>query len=412
MRPDTPVRRILIVAPEFPPSVGGMQIHSWKTARLLSARSIEVEVLTAAGRDGLPEEPSFPVRRVLTRNFSRNLRAIRKATLQLDPDCILLMNAGFAPLASAGFAGFPPILVRTAGNDAYAPWDGPRLPLRFLFWRLPASDPTSLGARLRGLDQSRRAEAVLEGLRRCDRILCNSSYTVSRLRAQGIPSGLLRAVLGGVDTTHFSPEGAGSSARAPGGNAPTLGVAGHLLPIKGLEVAIRALPHLAGKASGARLRIAGAGPEEESLQRLVGSLALEERVEFAGEVSYEAMPQFYRSLDVYLQPSVEIRHPASGALQAESMGRAIAEAMSCGLPVVASRSGGIPDVVREGASGILVPPGEPASLAAAISRLLDSPETRRAFAEAARRHAVATFSWDSVVEAILGDTREVHRQAS
>src|SRR5262252_5033503 len=122
--------KLLMVAPEFPPDVGGMEIHAGKTAEILASRGHEVQVFSRHLPGAGPPPPGVRVERVLTRDFRASLRAIRAGIGELRPAAVLLMNAGFAPLAEAA-APQPPILVRTAGNDAYAAWHGPRLPLRF-----------------------------------------------------------------------------------------------------------------------------------------------------------------------------------------------------------------------------------------------------------------------------------------
>jgi glycosyltransferase involved in cell wall biosynthesis len=168
--------------------------------------------------------------------------------------------------------------------------------------------------------------------------------------------------------------------------------------IKGFDVALHMLALLKAEGIRVQLKIAGTGPEETHLRKLAGNLDLEECIDFVGPVPYARMPEFYRSLDLYLQPSVEVMHDASGAPQAESMGRGLCEAQSCGIPVVASRSGGIPDVIRDGISGLLVQPGEPRELAAAVGTLLRSLERRMEFAAAGRAFAVSRLSWKGVVD--------------
>lgn len=384
-----------MVAPEFPPEIGGMEIHAGKTAEILAARGHSVLVFSRRLPEAPAGNPAYRLQRILTRDFRANLRAIRAAIRELRPDAVLLMNAGFAPLAATQ-EPLPPILVRTAGNDAYAAWHGPRLPLRFLAWRLPHSRPGSLGQRLRRIDQERRTGAVLAALGRCARVLCNSGYSRDRLRQLGVPEARLRIIAGGVDTAHFIPAAAAAD--------PAIGVAGHLLPIKGIDVALQALAALPPPAP--RLRIAGTGAEEARLRELADRLGLAGRVEFAGEIPYERMPDFYRGLQIYLQPSREIRHPASGWVQAESMGRALCEAQACGVAVVASRSGGIPDVVAEGRTGLLVPPENPAALGEAVAQLLASPARRAELGRAARQLAESRLSWEAVVEQTLAQLEE------
>src|SRR5437867_3090229 len=197
--------RVLMVAPEFPPDVGGMQAHAAETAARLAARGHDVLVLTDSANRSRQEEAPFELRAALGRNPRATAACIRRAARHHAAEVILLMNAGFAPMVVAPRARLPPVVVRTAGNDAYGAWHGPRLPLRFLFWHLPHRRPGSLGSVLRRVDQERRAAAVLSALSRCDRILCNSSYVLGRLRDQGVPEARLHLMVGGVDTDLYRP---------------------------------------------------------------------------------------------------------------------------------------------------------------------------------------------------------------
>jgi glycosyltransferase involved in cell wall biosynthesis len=319
------------------------------------------------------------------------------------------MNAGFAPIVTGSRSDLPPVVVRTAGNDAYGAWHGPRLPLRFLFWRLPHGRPGSLGSILRRVDQERRAAAVLSALSRCDRILCNSSYVLGRLRDLGVTDARLHLMVGGVDTEFFRPVAPEKRCGPQPEGAATLGIAGHLLPVKGIDVALRMMA-LAGSPLGSTiLRVAGSGPESRGLQDLARSLNVAGRVEFLGSQSPAGMLRFYQGLDLYLQPSVEVRHESSGIVQVETMGRAICEAAACEVPVVASRTGGIPDVVENGVTGRLVPGGDPQALAAAVVDLLASPPERRRLGEAGRRLAVDRFSWEAVVRETERHLEEARR---
>jgi glycosyltransferase involved in cell wall biosynthesis len=389
--------RILIIAPEFPPGIGGIESDAGETAARLSARGHVIEVVTAAHNAPSPGWFPFPVHPALGRNVLAGTAFLRRRVTQFAPDVLLLMNAGFAPAVQMLPLRRCPVVVRTAGNDAYAAWLGPRSRWRFLFWRLPHDRPDSIGSRLRKRDQDRRVKAVLGALASCTRILCNSSYSLARLADLGVPAGLLRRMLVGVNTRRFAPGPSRSPRRVPGA-AAVLGIAGHLLPIKGVDVALRMLSGWPTGAARITLRIAGTGPEEGRLQSLARQSGIGGSVEFLGSVPPAKMPDFYRGLDLYLQPSVEIRHADSGMLQAESMGLAAAEAQACGVPVIASRSGGLPDVVRDGLTGRLVPPGDPAALGAATSALLDSQATWSNMSETGRRLAVSEFDWEHVID--------------
>jgi glycosyltransferase involved in cell wall biosynthesis len=155
-----------------------------------------------------------------------------------------------------------------------------------------------------------------------------------------------------------------------------------LIPIKGLEFAIEAV-----RGSDWSLAIAGEGPARAQLERYAGA-----NVKFLGVLAGEQKASWLRSVDVLLQPSVPL---ANG--RTEGMPTAILEAMSYGVPVIASDTGGIADVVHHGENGLLVPPGDARAIAQALGQL--QPSMR----EAARETA-AQYDWDVLaprIEALL-----------
>src|SRR5262245_28028841 len=231
--------KILIVAPEFPPRVGGMATHAACLARLLAGRGHGVRVLTTKGE--WQEDwrvPRLTVFRVLTGRYGADVRRIRAAAVGAETDVVLLLNAGFARVAMQLSV---PVVARTVGNDVYAAWVGPRLPLRALFWRLPqGSIPAATW--LRHVDQERRVAKVVEGLGTCGAVVCNSEYTRRRLRELGISDSILSVVIGGVDTGYFKPGvGWGERAGLDGTGEAVVGISGNLKPIKGVRIAIDAI---------------------------------------------------------------------------------------------------------------------------------------------------------------------------
>ena len=184
----------------------------------------------------------------------------------------------------------------------------------------------------------------------------------------------------GVDVQRFQPED-----RAPPAEHLRVGFVGRLIPHKGVDVLLEAV------AGDARMSvdIFGAGPEADRLAGEAARLGAADRVVFHGHVDEESVPRTYRRFDVLAVPSV----PMPGWL--EQFGRVVVEAQASGIPVVASASGALPDVV--GDSGLLVPPRDPDALRAALGRLLDEPglwsDLRESGLAGAHR-----YSWESVAE--------------
>jgi glycosyltransferase involved in cell wall biosynthesis len=176
-------------------------------------------------------------------------------------------------------------------------------------------------------------------------------------------------------------------------NDVVVGMMGRIEPWKGHRDLLAALSILAPQFPRLRCLIAGR-PEldgmwyQQELVSLVASLQLDDVVRFVG---YQRdVPQFLAALDVLVHASV----------QPEPFGRVLIEGMAAGLPIVATKAGGVPEVVADGETGVLVPPGEPPALAAAIAHLLSAPEQARAMGERGRERASALFAIGCHVDAI------------
>jgi glycosyltransferase involved in cell wall biosynthesis len=191
-------------------------------------------------------------------------------------------------------------------------------------------------------------------------------------------------VFNGIDTSLFRPTAPDPNIVRTDGT-PLLLWVGRLQPWKGVDVALHALQEI----PRAHLMIVGDGETRADLERLAQELGLAERVRFLGALPRERLPSIYAAADLLLATS----------FASETFGIGLVEAQACGLPVVASRFGGFPEVIDEGHTGLLVPPRDPTALAAAVRTLLNDPERRRAMADAAPGWA-AQFSWSAVVDRI------------
>ena len=178
----------------------------------------------------------------------------------------------------------------------------------------------------------------------------------------------------------------------PPPRAPRLAVVGRLVPIKGHDVLLRALASVRERVPGVTLEIAGDGPLETELRATVARLGLDDAATFLGRVS-PASPVFERA-EVVVVPSF-----------GEGFGMVALEAMERGRPVVASAVGGLPEIVDPGRTGVLVPSGDPAKLAAALVELASDPGRTAELGVAGRARAVDEFSQERCtarVEALYG----------
>jgi phosphatidylinositol alpha-1,6-mannosyltransferase len=170
-----------------------------------------------------------------------------------------------------------------------------------------------------------------------------------------------------------------------------------LEPHKGVDMVLRALPAIIGRAPDVRYAVAGKGAEREKLQKLAHKMGVADRVRFLGEVGERDLPALYNLASVYVGASRRAER-----LGVEGFGISLVEASACGLPVVAGKSGGIPDAVRDGETGFLVPPDDPAAIADGVGRLLGDRDLAARIGAAGRRAVETYYNWDRVVRDLRG----------
>src|SRR3954468_15870435 len=220
------------------------------------------------------------------------------------------------------------------------------------------------------------------------------------LRA-GAPAKSIRLIFNGTDLRRFSP-GDGRTGAAEAGWGPHMVFAcRQLFPRKGIRFLIQAAAQLKPRFPDLKLVLAGDGFERPELVRLAEALGIAEDVTFLGWVPNNALPPYYRAAAVSVIPSLE-----------EGFGIPAAEAMGCEVPVVASDAGGLPEVVENGVTGLVVPRGDADALAQAIQTLLTDPQRRRRMGQAGRARALRLFDWDRSAEQFEEIYREVASRMS
>ncbi|MBA3659660.1 MAG: glycosyltransferase family 4 protein [Gemmatimonadales bacterium] len=159
---------------------------------------------------------------------------------------------------------------------------------------------------------------------------------------------------------------------------------------KGIDVALQALAQLDGPHADLRYAVVGSGEDLERLQALAAELGVAGRVRFLGDVPDRDLPALYNRASVYLGISRLMEQ------RVEGFGISLAEASACGIPVVAGRSGGIPEAVTDGKTGLVVDPCSDVEVRDAIRRLLDDPGLARRLGEAGRDAVERHYNWDRV----------------
>lgn len=270
---------------------------------------------------------------------------------------------------------------------------------------------------LMGMDPRRLAR----WLRSIDLVAGCSDFVTGQIRS-AFPQFAARCttLYNGVDVEYFIPNRHSTKQ----GSGRRLLFVGNIDAYKGVHVLFDALPEVLRHHPEVRLDLVGRAfqlpfdwlqtlgepAEIDKLRRFydgrgylahlkeqISRLRLSGSVEFCGCFPYREIGRAYHRADVLVLPSI----------CNEGFGMPAAEAMSCGLPVVASRVGGLPEVVKHGKTGLLVPPRDPAALASAIIQLLEDEDLRRSMGQAGRERVLQTFTWEAIAESFFMRAKEL-----
>ena len=225
----------------------------------------------------------------------------------------------------------------------------------------------------------RSAAGVRPTLRLADDLVVPSEFLRAVFAKFGIEATVVPNI---VDVRRFVP--ALADAARPRSDAPHVVIARNLEPIYDIATAIRSFAVLHATRPAARLSIAGSGPERAMLGELVEVLGLSAAVVFRGALSRDEMADLYRDATLLLNSSVVDNTPNS-----------LLEAMACGIPIVSTNVGGIPYLVQDRTTALLVPPGQPDSLARAMGEVLDNPALAAGLVENGLQVA-RSCAWDAV----------------
>jgi phosphatidylinositol alpha-1,6-mannosyltransferase len=374
------MHKTLIVTNDFPPRPGGIQAFLHNIALRLDPERFVVYASTwKRSAEGVEATAAF--------DAEQPFPVVRDRTTMLLP----------TPGATRRAVG----LLREHGCTSV--WFGAAAPLGLMAPALRKAGATRLVATTHGHEAGwAQLPAARQLLRRIgestDVITYLGEYTRSRIADALTPEAAARMVQlpPGVDEKTFHPGSGGDKVRARLGltDRPVVVCVSRLVPRKGQDTLIRAMPRILAAEPDAVLLVVGGGPYEKDLRRLARETGVERSVVFTGSVPWSELPAHYGAGDVFAMPCRTRR----GGLDVEGLGIVYLEASATGLPVVAGDSGGAPDAVLDGETGWVVPGGSEADTAERIVTLLGDAELRRRMGERGRAWVEERWRWDLLAD--------------
>ncbi|MCW2717750.1 glycosyltransferase family 4 protein [Pseudonocardia sp.] len=360
--------RTLLVTNDFPPRTGGIQNYLLALADRLPPGELAVYAPAWPGASSFDAALAYPVYR--------------------HPTSLMLPTPDVARRAAA--------LVREHG--AHAVWFGASAPLGLLGPGLRRQAGVErLVASTHGHEVGwSMLPGACQALRRIgsrtDAVTTISRWTRDRIAAAFGPAAALEPLPSGIDTDVFRPDAAARAdlrRRYGLGEAPVVTCVSRLVPRKGQDTLIRALPRVRARVPGARLLVVGDGPYGDRLRRLAVEHGVAGHVVFTGAVPAAELPAHQAVGDVFALPC----RTRGGGLDVEGLGIVLLEAAASGVPVVAGDSGGAPETVREGRTGHVVGGRDLDAVVDAVAGLLADPDRAREMGAAGRAWMRASWTW-------------------
>jgi phosphatidyl-myo-inositol dimannoside synthase len=239
-------------------------------------------------------------------------------------------------------------------------------------------------------------------LRRADCIFPVSHYTGKLLTEDGVLEHQISVVPNGTEAARFnvaSASGARDSFRSQYdlGEGPLIGTVARLVPRKGIDTVIAAMPALLKVVPNLNYVIVGDGADRQRLEQLAVSLGVSARCKFLGKIPYEDLVNSYFALDCFVMPARQIGSSVEG------FGLVFCEASACGIPVVGGRSGGVPDAVIDGKSGHLVEPDNVDAFIEGLLPILLDPEYASRLGAFGKSYVTEHGTWAAVAQKLLAE---------
>ncbi len=370
--------RLIMIAQDFPPAVGGIQTYAGEIAHRF-AEWCEAIVVIAPDHDDAPRfDATLPFETI------RIPKPVDYFPIAALPAVLrLIKRRGFTHTFGAHWISaipaylakkrFPSIHTSIAAHGR-----------ELLLHPFPRPFLSNWYSSLR--------QAVL---RRADRLFPVSRYTASLLEDHGVHSNQITIVPNGTNPSHFYPRDASSlrNALAPNGERILLTVS-RLVLRKGIDTTLRSVARVLQKSTHLVYVIVGSGPDRNRLEAVARAEGITSHVRFVEQVDSEQLPLYYNAADIFVMPS------RSTPPDVEGYGIVFLEANACEKPVIGARSGGIEDAIVDGETGLLVAPDNVEELALHLDWLLHSPDIRAKLGKSGRKRIIDSNNWDVIARTL------------
>jgi len=352
--------KIALLTEKFPPDPGGLAVSVERLAGLLASSGHTVHVF-APGAHPTRQRDNHILHQINPNKHTKDTLAdwfetVLRVHASQEFDLLhgyFLPQAGFLAAYAGRFLGIPSV-VSARGNDLD-----------------------------RAIFDGQKAAHIFYALQNASMITTNATELMRKCRALA-PAREATLIPNGVAADLFTPGPASPELRQSLGlgDGPVIGFSGELRAKKGLNALLLAFRELAQKRPASLLLVGGVRPgsDAETLQ-VFEKQNPDLQIYTIPPVALEKMPEYYRLMDVLVSPSLH-----------DGLPNAVLEAMSCGLPVVGTYAGGLPDAIVDGESGLLAPPGDAQALANAVENLLAEPDLRKRLGEQARIRVQEKFT--------------------
>ncbi len=368
------MKNLVLITQDFPPEIGGIHSYCHELGKRFARTCSSFTVIAPhiEGDEAFDRTLSYSVIRVRASNMLLGATLIPRLPLllqELETDVIL--HAQWNTLIASAVArrvGYEGRIVCAAhGRELLlTPSSGPLRRLVNFYRKLMLKEP--------------------------DLFVPVSSYTANLLRSMNVEDHKIRVIPNGTDPERFCPKSGGSALNLYGipENAWVMLTTARLVKRKGVDVVIRALAELKSTYKDLYYLVVGTGEELENLKAMAVDFKVDDRVIFTGEVPYKELLHYYASADAFVMV------PKTLTPDVEGFGIVYLEANACGLPVIGSSSGGVPDAIVHGETGLIVAENNADALKKAIITLYEDKEKAQLMGRKGRERVVHSYNWDAL----------------